>query len=138
MARTDFRGETLLSHSDVPTDRRREDRRELAGLGQHPVGRRGAADQAEVHRLLRVEHAAREQQVEGAVAADDAARLLALNPHMHLRGRSFRYEMYYADSTREILLDVPRFDFNWQNLYELSAAKRLPAGSIVRFCLPPP
>lgn len=30
MARTDFRGETILSHSDVPTDRRREDRREAS------------------------------------------------------------------------------------------------------------
>ncbi|MBX7167315.1 MAG: redoxin domain-containing protein [Pirellulales bacterium] len=58
--------------------------------------------------------------------------LLALNPHMHLRGRSFRHEMYYPDSTREVLLEIPRFDFNWQNLYELVAAKHLPAGSIAR------
>ncbi len=55
--------------------------------------------------------------------------LLAMFPHMHLRGKSFRYEAAYPDGTREILLDVPRFDFNWQNRYELAEPKRLPAGT---------
>ncbi len=32
----------------------------------------------------------------------------------------------------EILLDVPRYDFNWQNRYELAEPKHLPAGSRLR------
>ena len=55
--------------------------------------------------------------------------LLSFFPHMHLRGKSFRYEAEYADGTREILLDVPHYDFNWQNTYELAQPKRMPKGS---------
>lgn len=58
--------------------------------------------------------------------------LLSYFPHMHLRGKSFRYEALYPDGTTEILLDVPRYDFNWQNRYELVEPKRLPAGT--RLC----
>jgi hypothetical protein len=58
--------------------------------------------------------------------------LLALFPHMHLRGKSFRYEAIYPDGTEEILLDVPRFDFNWQPRYALAEPKRLPAGTLLR------
>ncbi len=41
-------------------------------------------------------------------------RLLSMMPHMHLRGKSFRFEVDYPDGSHEILLDVPRYDFNWQ------------------------
>ena len=58
--------------------------------------------------------------------------LLAFFPHMHLRGKSFRYEAFYPDGASEILLDVPHYDFNWQHRYELAEPKRLPAGS--RLC----
>jgi hypothetical protein len=58
--------------------------------------------------------------------------LLAFFPHMHLRGKSFRYDALYPDGTSEILLAVPRYDFNWQNRYELAEPKRIPAGS--RLC----
>ncbi|HUY32044.1 MAG TPA: redoxin domain-containing protein [Pirellulales bacterium] len=58
--------------------------------------------------------------------------LLSMFPHMHLRGRSFRYEAHYPGGSSEILLDVPRYDFNWQHRYELTEPKRLPAGT--RLC----
>ncbi|HEV3136360.1 MAG TPA: redoxin domain-containing protein [Pirellulales bacterium] len=55
--------------------------------------------------------------------------MLWMSPHMHLRGKSFRYEASYPDGTSEILLDVPKYDFNWQITYELAEPKRLPAGT---------
>jgi peroxiredoxin/mono/diheme cytochrome c family protein len=55
--------------------------------------------------------------------------MLWMSPHMHLRGKSFRYEAHYPDGTSEILLDVPRYDFNWQITYELAEPKRLPKGT---------
>jgi peroxiredoxin len=58
--------------------------------------------------------------------------LLALFPHMHLRGKSFRYEADYPGGRQEILLDVPRFDFNWQNRYVFSRPMRVPAGTVLR------
>jgi len=55
--------------------------------------------------------------------------LLSMMPHMHLRGKSFRYEARYPDGKTETLLDVPRYDFNWQTSYRLTNIKRLPAGT---------
>lgn len=58
--------------------------------------------------------------------------LITLTPHMHLRGKAFRYEALYPDGRKEILLDVPRYDFNWQLRYEFAEPKLLPKGSILR------
>lgn len=60
--------------------------------------------------------------------------LLVLRPHMHLRGKSFRYMASYPDGQAEILLDVPRYDFNWQHNYILAEPKRLPKGTRIE-CL---
>lgn len=55
--------------------------------------------------------------------------LLNLFPHMHYRGKAFRFEALYPDGSREILLDVPRYDFNWQLRYDLAEPKLLPQGT---------
>jgi len=55
--------------------------------------------------------------------------LLKLIPHMHVRGKSIRYEAIYPDGTREVLLDIPRWDFNWQMEYALAEPKLMPAGT---------
>jgi len=60
---------------------------------------------------------------------DKDVLLLNLTPHMHLRGKSFRYEAEYPDGKREILLDIPHYDFNWQLRYQLAVPKVLPKGT---------
>lgn len=55
--------------------------------------------------------------------------LFSLTPHMHLRGRSFRYTACYPDGRQEILLDIPRWNFDWQERFVLAKPKRLPAGT---------
>ena len=50
---------------------------------------------------------------------------------MHLRGKAFRYIAKYPDGETEILLDVPQYDFNWQNGYQLKTPKVLPKGTII-------
>jgi peroxiredoxin len=57
------------------------------------------------------------------------ARLMSLTPHMHLRGKSFFYEAVRPDGERERLLEVPRYDFNWQTAYRLAEPKPLPEGT---------
>ena len=59
------------------------------------------------------------------------AQLWSLSPHMHLRGRSFRYELVQSDGRRQTLLDVPAYDFNWQTSYVLREPLPLPQGSVV-------
>jgi peroxiredoxin len=59
--------------------------------------------------------------------------LISMSPHMHLRGKAFRYDLVLPTGEREILLDVPAYDFNWQTRYVLAEPRRLPAGSAI-FC----
>lgn len=67
------------------------------------------------------------------VKADYRARrdemLVSMTPHMHLRGAAFRYEAIYPNGDREVLLDVPNYDFNWQLKYTLAEPKLLPKGT---------
>jgi peroxiredoxin len=60
--------------------------------------------------------------------------LYSLLPHMHLRGKSFRFEAAFPDGRREVLLDVPRYEFDWQNVYVLTEPKLMPEGSVLH-CL---
>jgi hypothetical protein len=53
--------------------------------------------------------------------------LLEMTPHMHVRGKSMRYELERA-GRRRILLDVPRYDFNWQLSFVLAEPIALEAG----------
>ena len=55
--------------------------------------------------------------------------ILAYFPHMHLRGKAFRYEALLPDGRKQLLLDVPRYDFNWQLSYRLAEPLNLPQGT---------
>ncbi len=59
------------------------------------------------------------------------ARLLSLAPHMHYRGKHYFYEAIYPDGKKETLLSVPRWDFNWQNVYRFQQPVKLPKGTKV-------
>ena len=58
--------------------------------------------------------------------------LTTMLPHMHLRGKSYRYTAVYPDGSEEILLDVPNYDFNWQLRYEFVEPKLMPKGTKLR------
>ena len=58
--------------------------------------------------------------------------VLSFLPHMHLRGKAARYEALSA-SGQKMLLDVPRYDFNWQMLYRLAEPLTLHRGDTIRF-----
>ena len=55
------------------------------------------------------------------------ATLLAIAPHMHLRGKSFRFVLHQGNE-QQVLLDVPNYDFNWQHSYELATPLPLKQG----------
>jgi len=58
-------------------------------------------------------------------------KLVALLPHMHVRGNDFEFRAVYPNGESEILLRVPRYDFRWQIDYYLKTAKLLPAGTVL-------
>ena len=62
--------------------------------------------------------------------------LLGYTPHMHLRGKSAHYLAKYPDGTEEVLLDVPKYDFNWQTHYEYpQGGKKIPAGTKIELTM---
>ncbi len=50
-------------------------------------------------------------------------------PHMHVRGKDFKYTLVLPDGTQKVLLNVPKYDFNWQLNYWLKAPVAAPKGS---------
>ncbi len=65
---------------------------------------------------------------------DRDADLLSLMPHMHLRGKDFRYTVTLPDTPCEVILSVPAYDFAWQTLYRLAEPLRVPRGTRIE-CL---
>ncbi len=58
-----------------------------------------------------------------------ATTLLGFMPHMHVRGKAARYEVILPGGARRTLLDVPRYDFNWQLPYHFAEPPTFPRGS---------
>jgi len=65
----------------------------------------------------------------GITPVTEDITLYAMSPHMHLRGKSLRWVVVYPDGREQTILDVPKFDFNWQIEYELETPLKIPAGS---------
>lgn len=67
--------------------------------------------------------------VEASHLLAEDSQILSFFPHMHLRGKSFRYTATYPDGKSEVLLSVPAYDFGWQSVYQYAETKRLPRGT---------
>ena len=61
------------------------------------------------------------------------ATIMGFLPHMHVRGKACRYELVRGDGSRTTLLDIPRYDFNWQLLYRYAEPLALAAGDTLVF-----
>src|SRR5690606_18234370 len=57
--------------------------------------------------------------------------LYAMRPHMHYRGKSFRFTAIFPDGRRVPLMNVPNYNFAWQPTYRLDKPIFLPAGTRV-------
>jgi hypothetical protein len=63
---------------------------------------------------------------------DKDTYLTGLYPHMHVRGKDVQYKLLYPDGREEIVLSVPKYDFNWQTSYRLAEPKFMPKGTILK------
>ena len=70
-----------------------------------------------------------QSQAQAMYAFKEGATLHSVTPHLHLRGRSMKFDALYPDGRRETLCSVPRYDFNWQLTYVLAKPKQFPAGT---------
>jgi hypothetical protein len=57
--------------------------------------------------------------------------ITSFTPHMHVRGKSMTYIATFPDGTKETLLSVPSYDFNWQISYELAKPRLFPKGTAI-------
>ncbi len=72
---------------------------------------------------------AKEHKLEGEQLIERDAYLYSMTPHMHYRGKYMSYTAVYPDGRSEILLSVPKYEFNWQFSYQLEEPLFLPAGT---------
>lgn len=56
-------------------------------------------------------------------------KAVAYTAHMHFRGKSMSTEAIYPDGRREVLFNVPKYDFRWQETYFLKNQFTLPKGT---------
>jgi hypothetical protein len=54
---------------------------------------------------------------------------LSYTAHMHFRGKSMRTEALFPDGRRELLFNVPHYNFRWQQIYFLKKPLLLPKGT---------
>jgi hypothetical protein len=57
--------------------------------------------------------------------------LISVMPHMHYLGKSFEsYAVTLASDTIP-LIRIPKWDFNWQTMYQFEGYLKIPAGSVI-------
>jgi len=61
------------------------------------------------------------------VVFDQDVELVYMMPHMHVRGKDMTYTLEYPDGRKEVVLNVPHYDFNWQLGYDTSI--KVPKGT---------
>jgi hypothetical protein len=68
-------------------------------------------------------------RVDSSIELLGDTRLISFMPHMHLRGKDFEYRAVYPTGETQVLLRVPRYDFNWQLYYYPQEPIVLPKGT---------
>jgi len=58
-----------------------------------------------------------------------AVTAVAYTAHMHFRGKSMMTEAIYPDGRREVIFNVPKYDFRWQETYFLKHQFVMPEGT---------
>lgn len=72
---------------------------------------------------------AENHEVRATYTAEEDLDIVSLMPHMHLRGKDYKYVAHYPDGRQEVLLSVPRYDFGWQVYYYPVKPLRMPKGT---------
>jgi len=68
-------------------------------------------------------------EIKASKTFDEDVLITSFMPHMHVRGKSFVYTATYPDGRSAILLNVPKYDFNWQHTYIPKEPIALPKGT---------
>jgi Copper type II ascorbate-dependent monooxygenase, C-terminal domain len=58
--------------------------------------------------------------------------LISINPHMHRIGSYIKVYAILPDKDTLPLVEVPKWDFEWQEFYRFKTLVKIPAGSVIR------
>lgn len=58
--------------------------------------------------------------------------MVGVVPHMHLLGKTMRVTATLPDGTEQCLIDIPRWNYNWQDEYYYERPFKLPAGTTLQ------
>lgn len=97
-------------------------------LAKGPVTKRAVTGRA-INGSFLIPAGADNHEVKASWRAPADVELHSLMPHMHVRGKAFRYTLVMPDGTEKILLDIPKYDFGWQLNYQLAEPLMLPKGA---------
>jgi hypothetical protein len=70
-----------------------------------------------------------DHRVDAEMTINRDMTLWSMLPHTHVRGKRWRYEVTYPDGRSEVILSVPKYDFEWQTDYVFKQPLRLPSGT---------
>jgi hypothetical protein len=85
-----------------------------------------------IGRWIHIPAGAKDFKIEASHTFRRDSHLTAFMPHMHLRGKDFLYEAVYPGGKKEVLLSVPRYNFNWQAVYRSARPLPMPKGTQLR------
>jgi len=75
---------------------------------------------------------AKDVAVPAELGIGQPVRIWGMMPHTHLRGTRWKYTLEKPDSTSEVILDVPHYDFNWQTYYMFAKPLDIAPGSKIK------
>jgi mono/diheme cytochrome c family protein len=79
--------------------------------------------------LLYLPAGAANQRVDTLIEFTADARIWAIFPHTHLRGKAWEYRLHHPEGRSEVVLSVPNYDFNWQTYYQFARPLEAPKGA---------
>jgi len=112
----------------TPNGKERFDRSQLALVFAKEPPLFEVVTDSVVNQRFEIPAGAANHEVRQSRQLDEDVGLVALFPHMHMRGKDFRYVAHYPDGRSEDLL-FAHYDFQWQEGYLLPDPLLLPAGT---------
>jgi hypothetical protein len=68
-------------------------------------------------------------RVDAEMTVNRDVTLWGMLPHTHVRGKRWSYEVTFPDGSRQTILSVPKYDFEWQTDYVFKRPLTLPKGT---------
>jgi len=75
---------------------------------------------------------ASDTRVDAELTLKEDLTVWSVLPHTHMRGKKWEVTAIYPDGRSELILNVPKYDFNWQTDYIFKQPLNLPKGTKIR------